>query len=168
MLPFLDIPLEHLAIFGDLRQLGPIRRNNNPGDEKWLAVGLALNLLRKSPDRRVLLITPFRNQADLLRKLVQAYLSSYSQVRAGTVHVCQGQEADLVIFDPVDPLHSWLMGRLGKKEIERVLCVAFSRARTHLVVLGKREEIQGSPLLGPLCLNAMEQPVKQHSGNPWL
>lgn len=85
----------------------------------------------------------------MIRKLVRA-----PQVRAGTVHVSQGQEADLVVFDPVEPRHAWFMGKFGQREIERLLCVAFSRARIQMVVVGKQAEIHSSPLLGQLCQGA--------------
>ncbi|MCE7872196.1 hypothetical protein DYH09_17705 [bacterium CPR1] len=260
LVPFLSTSPEHLALFGDFRQLGPIRRNDNPNDanslhwvgdscfdlvgartesdlsrlEKrgslvmltdqnrchdglcqplsrafyrgklttlgspplpplisgwpagahllvdpwqndlpataphtvsqavdrashrcersaWICLRVVSQVLERRPETSVLVLSPFRLQADLMRKLVRAHLSHFPQVRAGTVHISQGQEADLVVFDPVEPRHAWFMGKFGQREIERLLCVAFSRARIQMVVVGKQAEIRSSPLLGLLC-----------------
>lgn len=55
----------------------------------------------------------------------------------------QGSEADLVIFDPVKPGHGWLKGHYGSpKDIDRLLNVAISRARSQVLILTSRNEIR--------------------------
>ncbi|HEY9868223.1 MAG TPA: AAA domain-containing protein [Candidatus Obscuribacterales bacterium] len=122
----------------------------------WVALGIAESLLRDAPTRSILLVSPFRNQADLLRKLVRAHLSHFPRVSAGTVHVCQGQEAELVIFDPVLPRHPWLLGSFGEKEMKSLFCVAFSRAKVQVIVMGCREELLSNPLLDLMCRDSEE------------
>lgn len=123
----------------------------------WSAVSLALRALQAQPKLRVLLISPFREQASLLRKLVSTYLSSYSEtVQVGTVHVSQGMEADLVIFDPVRPGHKWLQGGFGDPSVpERLFCVAFSRARAQMVVMLRKGEVNKNHLLRTLTRDAI-------------
>lgn len=120
----------------------------------WLAVSIASRIIEVKPAVSVLLLTPFRNQAYMLRKLAGGELPVEANWKAGTVHVSQGQEADIVIFCPVDPAHPWLKGQYGASELERLLCVAFSRARTHVLVVASLTEIRYSPLLERLCLGA--------------
>lgn len=122
----------------------------------WVALSIAESLLKDSPERSILLVSPFRNQADLLRKLVRAHLSHFPRVVAGTVHVCQGQEADLVIFDPVLPQHPWLLGSFGEREMKSLFCVGFSRAKVQLIIIGRREELLSNPLLDAMCRHGEE------------
>ena len=121
----------------------------------WIALGLAFRALQGSETSTVLLVTPFRDQANLLRKLARAHLSHQaSRVRTGTVHVAQGQEADLVVFDLVDPSHGWLQGKYGHPE--RIFCVAFSRSRRQLVLLGDPRKVRTNPLLRELASTAVD------------
>ncbi|MBI3925570.1 MAG: hypothetical protein HY319_08525 [Armatimonadetes bacterium] len=64
-------------------------------------------------------------------------------VTAGTVHVSQGSEADLVVFDPVSPNHPWLNGRIGdEREIRRLINVAVSRGRAQAIILAPRNKLR--------------------------
>lgn len=133
------VPVPHFAPPGvDLDRQS---RENRWEKSAWIAIGIAEAMLREDPDKSVLLLSPFRNQADLLRKLARAHLSSYPHVRAGTVHTSQGNEADLVIFDPVHPRHGWLIQRFGAGDAPRLFCVAFSRPRQQVVLLARRAEV---------------------------
>lgn len=123
----------------------------------WIALLITKQAVMAGGRNRVLLITPFREQTRLLRELVRAHLSRFmDRIRVGTVHTAQGQEADLVIFDPVDPEHFWLRGGFGAEAIEQLLCVAFSRARRQIVVICERERSQQNRFLKPLLEKAEE------------
>ncbi len=156
------MPLPPMA----LDQVTDQRTDNGKRCERsaWIAIGLAKRILDAQPNAKTLLLTPFRFQANLLKKLARTHLSWLWEKRiiTGTIHVSQGQEADMVIFDPVSPEHVWLMGRIHPKpgspeameDIQRLFCVAFSRAKTQVIVLGKEEEILANPVLSILCQNA--------------
>jgi len=131
-------------------------RENRWEKSAWVAVGIAAEMLGRHPDKSVLLLSPFRNQADLLRKLARAHLSAYPNVRAGTVHTAQGHEADLVIFDPVNPRHGWLTQQFGKGDAPRLFCVAFSRPRQQLVLMARRAELVDNPDLKRLAENSAD------------
>lgn len=115
-------------------------------------ISLAKEILEERPETSLLFITPFRNQARLLQELATVGLPPEANWKAGTVHVSQGQEADIVFFCPVDPEHAWLTGELGKADLEQLLCVAFSRPRSHMIVVG--EGIAGNVQLRALCSGA--------------
>ncbi len=119
------------------------------------AVGISSALLEADKKASTLLLSPFRNQASALFRYSNSVLVPYEgRWKAGTVHLSQGQESDYVIFSPVNPSHAWLRGRFGSEELERLLCVAFSRARTQVIVVVRPSEISRSPLLKRLCDDA--------------
>jgi superfamily I DNA and/or RNA helicase len=122
----------------------------------WQALAIAKAALEADPSLRVLLLTPFRNQANLLHKLVIAVLSQYlERVKSGTIHIAQGQEADLVLMDLVTPEHAWLMGYMGDSN-RNLACVGFSRARRQLMVLPGAGRLERNSLFSNLCRNSVE------------
>ena len=117
-------------------------RFNKKMNERNLQV--AVRLIREALGggaKRVLWLSPFRDQARKARKLVDLHFSD-SEVRAGTVHTSQGSEADLVILDPVVIRHRWLLGQIGGElDIERLLNVAVSRGRAQVIVFGTNQDL---------------------------
>ena len=117
-------------------------RYNKKMNERSLQV--AVRLIREAlagGAKRVLWLSPFREQARKARKLVDLHFSD-TEVRAGTVHTSQGSEADLVILDPVGIGHRWLRGQIGGElDIERLLNVAVSRARGQVIVFGNNQDL---------------------------
>ena len=82
--------------------------------------------------RSVMLITPYRQQRDLLRDLLQEELgAAAAEVTVCTVDGAQGQEADVVIISLVKAKPSRFLDK-------RRLCVMLSRARRTLVLVGDR------------------------------
>lgn len=131
----------------DSRESGPYQRAaaGINYDERSLRVAgrLILWALEATPVRRVLWLTPFREQALRLRQACQVYFADPQiEIVAGTVHSAQGSEADLVILDPVRPKHPWFTR--VEKEIDRLVNVALSRGRTHVVVLASRNQIRSN------------------------
>lgn len=90
--------------------------------------------------RDLAMITPFTAQARLLESLLIDFgLGGWA---SSTVHRFQGGERDIVVYDTVDTgrgierLHSWFTDHDPDSTGTRLLNVAASRARDHLVVVG--------------------------------
>ncbi len=111
-------------------------------------------LLEKNAGTQILLLSPFRDQAIELHNQALEEFVDDGRWKAGTVHISQGQEADFVIFSPVNPRHHWLRGGFGKDELDRLFCVTFSRARCQVIVLARPDEIKHCSLLARLCSGA--------------
>lgn len=132
------------------------KRENKCEWAGWVAARLIGEALAAAPTTGILAVSPFRGQADLMRKIIRTHFSYHEKVVAGTIHTSQGAEAELVIFDPVNPRHAWLLGHWGGDDMRRLLCVAFSRSRVTIVVLGRRDSIMTNPLLARLCAEAVD------------
>jgi Mrp family chromosome partitioning ATPase len=98
--------------------------------------------------RDLAMITPFAAQARLLESLLPDFgLEGWA---ASTVHRFQGGERDIVVYDTVDTghgiskLHSWFTDLDSDSTGTRLLNVAASRARDHLVVVGAFDELHRS------------------------
>lgn len=84
---------------------------------------------------RIGVISPYRVQADLVQRLVEATpLPTHVNVSAGTVHGFQGDECEMIValFNPTPSMSSRKGVFVNKKNI---INVAISRARDYLVVL---------------------------------
>jgi hypothetical protein len=83
-------------------------------------------------------IAPYRAQADLIRALL-GECSLGSTVAVGTVHKFQGSEREAVIFDLTESAPHSVGGFLNPRALRdtgaRLLNVALSRARRHMIVL---------------------------------
>ena len=108
-----------------------------------VAVDLAEQLLRadrpKAP-KRILIVTPYRAQAKLL-KILLSEMNLEDEVIAGTAHSFQGSEADVVIFDLVVDEPHWRVRLFDRnsdvqKQVKRLLNVGLTRAKFRLFVLG--------------------------------
>lgn len=102
------------------------------------------------------IITPYRGQVSLLRalKAERHYSDDFEKrIKIGTVHTFQGSECDVIIFDMVDcPKLEGLkdqklqIGRLyWGNNGERLVNVAFSRARHKLIVVCNQSYIENVP-----------------------
>jgi AAA domain/Caspase domain len=91
-------------------------------------------------------VTPFKAQADLLRRKLRPYAD---RVRTGTVHTFQGGERDVMVFSLVagEGMHpgalGWVEGQLN------LWNVAITRARSHLIVVGDADLWQRRRGIGP-------------------
>ncbi|MBM7084581.1 DEAD/DEAH box helicase [Micromonospora humidisoli] len=90
-------------------------------------------------------ISPFAAQASLLQSLLPE--SERGDWAASTVHRFQGGERDVVVYDSVDtgfgvrPLHRWFTEGEPGGDGARLLNVAASRARDHLVVVAALDQL---------------------------
>ncbi len=90
----------------------------------------------------LLICSPFRAQSTLIQRGVR----DLRQVKVGTIHRMQGQEADVCIFDPAQARHAFIGDNpLGR----RLITVAASRARRCLVISNDPAYLRGHRLLEP-------------------
>ena len=85
--------------------------------------------------------TPFRSQANLVRSMVKADGLEQS-VAAGTVHVFQGDEKDVILFDTVDGLGIAKAGFQISQDHPaqaQLMNVAMSRAKGRMIILANLE-----------------------------
>ena len=120
---------------------------------------------------RVAIITPYRAQVRLLRRLLRAERDAENtpyggnEIEVGTVHQFQGSDADVVIFDVVDGQGRNDVGNLlrGDGGI-RLVNVAITRAKGKLIVIADKEWCKRvrihdeNALLGELVLG--DRPAK--------
>lgn len=92
----------------------------------------------------ILVLSPFRSQCALIRQALRA--RKVSGISVSTVHRSQGGERTFVLFDPVDGSSRFLNGPAGN----RLLNVAFSRAKTHLIVAMSSND-KGNPKLAGIA-----------------
>ena len=95
----------------------------------------------------VLLVTPFTGQRNLFRERLRGRtFRSGFHLSCSTVHCCQGGEADVVVFDLVDP-GNWF---LNNPDAGHLWCVACSRAREQLFVVGSSWDVRRGRWSGPM------------------
>ena len=94
------------------------------------------------------IITPFRNQAFRIYGYRLRGRDRRGNVRIGwsTIHCCQGTEADIVFLDLVNPSSYFLNG----EDAAHLWCVACSRAKEQLIVVGDPQAIRSGRFSGPL------------------
>ena len=124
-----------------------LKTSYSPAQSEVAQASVALARYLTSRGRSVVVCTPFRGQASLLRR----GLADLSSVRCGTVHRMQGQEADVCIFDPCKPT-SWFIRE--SPDARRLIIVAASRAKHVLVISNAPRFLDLNPLLAPYLRQA--------------
>jgi len=136
----------------NLEPLGPwassVRRGDRASRLNVLSAAVSIDVLarllkadRPPADdgrRRVLVISPYRPQAELLGAMIRAR-GFGEDATAGTIHAFQGSEASVVILDltVAEPHYRVAMFDANRNEdYRRMLNVAVTRARRRLVVIG--------------------------------
>ncbi|MCW5941693.1 MAG: hypothetical protein KIS66_05645 [Fimbriimonadaceae bacterium] len=100
-------------------------------DRSALVCGVLVDrLLRRPGIKTVAVLTPFNIQAKILEGIMAGY--DPERVRTGTVHRMQGNEADAVVFDLVNP-DTWFVTK--SPSAPRLINVALSRARRQVFVV---------------------------------
>lgn len=106
-----------------------------------LALKLAKEALKSGVEpKEIGIVTPYRAQINLIEKLIEEDKEiSKQNVYVNTVHKFQGGEKEIIIFDIVD-CHPLNPGKLiddkaPEGEDERLINVAFTRARGKLIVI---------------------------------
>ena len=96
----------------------------------------------------ILVLTPFRDQCKIYgpRLKVMPHGDEIT-LRASTVHSSQGGEADLVFFDLVNPANPFV----ARPDAAHLWCVACSRARQKLVVVGDAGAMRRGVYSSAIC-----------------
>ena len=144
-LPSQDVAFVDPADAGEPHGLGRLpmtyMRNTNTATAGWVLESIG-NLVKSNPSGRklnILVVTPYRNQA---KRIYAARLRRFTEnkdvaVTVSTVHRCQGFEADIVFFDLVNPSSPFI----NRPDAAHLWCVACSRARHKLVLVGDRHQM---------------------------
>lgn len=107
--------------------------------------------IRRRDLRNVFVITPFAAQAQSYHESLRERFGRVAP-QTGTIHRTQGREADIVILDLVDapnlPVSRFLAGRTYQSESGRLLTVAITRARQHLIVIADFEHLLHTDSVG--------------------
>lgn len=111
---------------------------SNPG-EAALVTRIISDLLEAEgvEANKIAVISPYSKQVQRIRSGLA--LKRHSDVRVGTVDSFQGQETDVVVISCVRSNEN---GELGFLRDSRRLCVAITRARLALIVVGDRKVLQ--------------------------
>lgn len=111
---------------------------------KYLAEDGGLSVDRHAIGR-LGVVTPYAAQARLLTALLRDQMGDLARGTAGTVHRFQGNERDLIIVDLCDstgvPLSRYYKATAVEDEGARLLNVAISRARRHVILVGNFDYI---------------------------
>lgn len=96
-----------------------------------------LNKLNKYKDNNIVVLSPYNAQVEFIREALGKKLRKHVQV--STVDSFQGQEADIVLLSLVRSNPS---GQIGFLRQPNRVCVALSRARWALYMIGNMETLQ--------------------------
>ena len=105
--------------------------------EADLVVSIVLDLLSSGDVKtdNIAVISPYSKQVQLIRTRLAYKQNRGENIRVGTVDSYQGQETGIVIFSAVRSNH---MKELGFLRDSRRLCVAITRAKKGLIVIGDK------------------------------
>ena len=134
-----ELPLCFVHCGGDNLEASHVTGGKSNLNEAALVVRLVAAVVEAGdvPRERMAVLAPYANQVDLVR----AALPRDSACRVGTVDSFQGQETDLVIFSAT---RSNELGDMGFLRDPRRLCVAITRARRGLILVGDARTLRSS------------------------
>jgi very-short-patch-repair endonuclease len=115
-----------------------------------IAIDVARDVKLSRPEAKVAIITPYRGQAQLIRRLLDdesraadsagPHRVPMDGIDVGTVHTFQGSEADVVVFDMVDGPPRPSLGILHRGDSGmRLTNVAITRARGKLILIAHKD-----------------------------
>jgi hypothetical protein len=96
--------------------------------------------IKSRNDESIGIITPFRNQAEMIRERVLQ--EGLSKVDVGTVHTFQGDEKEIIYFSSAVTPHSSPKTFDWIKDNEELINVAVTRAKHAFVMVGDYNEIE--------------------------
>lgn len=124
--------------FIDIKQKG-IKRSNDKNTSLTEIEGI-INDIKNKSSGSVGIITPFRNQADLIKeRIIEENLKF---VDVGTVHTFQGDEKDTIYMSSAITAHSSPKTFDWIKNNQELINVATTRAKKEFIMVGDFEEIR--------------------------
>lgn len=131
--------LQEKALFYMDVDASNIPRSNQRNTSQLEAQAIISDIKKRTNDSSIAIITPFKNQSDLLKELIAT--QGISNVDVGTVHAFQGDEKDIVYLSTAihdkssDGSFQWL------KNNQELINVATTRAKNKLIVVADYNEI---------------------------
>ncbi len=122
-------------VFIDVPNDSSTKKNTAPKEAEAI-----VNYIRKNPDKKIGVITPFVKQRELINKELE--LNGMTGIECGTVHAFQGDEKDVILFslaltDRTPPqTYNWL------KNNKELINVSTSRAKYELVLFSNGKELE--------------------------
>ena len=109
---------------------------------KYISGWMSMPENARDRPRTIGVVTPFRAQADCIKKMLQdmpGYLEDEKHIVVGTAHSFQGGERDVMLFSPVvtEGLRPYLRDFVAQSDA--LLNVAVTRAQRALFVVGDRK-----------------------------
>lgn len=133
---------------------------------EFLDTSLRQHVISRDQLHEVLVLTPFVAQAQLLESALRQRLGRAAPA-VRTIHRAQGREADVVVLDLTDasnhPVSRFFSANDYRDESARLLTVAITRARKHLVVLGDMPHMLSSPGTGRLTRELLQEVLRGRS-----
>jgi hypothetical protein len=109
-----------------------------------LCATLAKRIIQHIPDGRIGILTPYRSQARLINKIAKDW-GLLDRVRISTVHLFQGGEEPIIIFDTVEGAGTKVAPMLDDtkhdSDARLVLNVALTRAKSRLYLVGHTKHL---------------------------
>ena len=131
---FKENALEHIHV--DTSRV----EKNNEKNTSWLEVDAIVRDIKEKQYSNVGVITPFRNQANLLREALNQ--AGLTQVDVGTVHTFQGDEKDVIYLSSGitrqthEKSYDWLRNN------QELINVATTRAKNRFILVSDEEQIK--------------------------
>jgi len=144
--PESGLPLAFINVGGGTNEVTHNFGGKSNPIEAELVTTIISNLLKGGDvgAQGIAVISPYARQVDRIRgelSQLSRQIDSSRKVRVGTVDSFQGQETEAVIFSAV---RSNPLGELGFLRDPRRLCVAITRARRCLILLGDETSLRNS------------------------
>lgn len=100
-----------------------------------------IKYVKNNPDKKIGIITPFKNQKDLIEhRLKEEHLDQ--EINCGTVHAFQGDEKDEILFSLALTDHTHGKTYDWLKNNRELLNVAVSRAKEKLILISSNKELK--------------------------
>lgn len=129
-------------------------KNANLLEATWIAEGASY--IKDKTDFNVLVISPFNNQVNLIKSLLNR-----GDIKVTTVHKAQGSQADIVLFSLAgNDRYNYFVDPRYEPTNEKLINVAFSRAKVQCIVVGREKHLLSSKALVKLQKSYVEGPVK--------